>query len=54
MQGRYDEALQTATTNLQGSSHNLIYTHFEALRCLAEVRFRRNEVDEAERICSGS
>ena len=52
MQGRFDEALQTATTNLQGSSHNLIYTHFEALRCLAEVRFRRNEVDEAERICN--
>ncbi|HEU5459930.1 MAG TPA: protein kinase [Pyrinomonadaceae bacterium] len=51
VQGRYDEALQTATTNLQGSSHNLIYTHFEALRCLAEVHFRRNEVDEAERIC---
>ena len=29
----------------------MIYTHFEALRCLAEVRFRRNELDEAERIC---
>ena len=51
MQGRYDEALQTATTNLQSSSPNLIYTHFEALRCLAEVRFRQNEFDEAERIC---
>jgi tetratricopeptide (TPR) repeat protein len=51
MQGRYDEALQTATTNLQHSSSNLIYSHFEALRCLAYVRFRRQEIDEAERIC---
>jgi tetratricopeptide (TPR) repeat protein len=51
MQGRYDEALQTASTNLQQSSSSLIYTHFEALRCLAQVHFLRNEVDEAERIC---
>jgi tetratricopeptide (TPR) repeat protein len=51
MQGRLDEALQTATTNLQGSSRDLIYSHFEGLRCLAEVRFRRNELDEAERVC---
>ena len=51
IQGRYDEALQTATTNLQRSSSNLIYTHFEAIRCLAEVRFYRNEFEEAERVC---
>ena len=51
VQGRYDEALQTATTHLQRSSPNLIYTHFEALRCLAVVRFRRNELAEAEQVC---
>jgi tetratricopeptide (TPR) repeat protein len=51
MQGRYDEALETASTNLQHSSSSLIYTHCEALRCLAKVHFLRNELDEAERIC---
>lgn len=51
MQGRLDEALQTASDHLQRSTPNLIYTHFEALRCLAEVRFRRGELDEAERVC---
>ena len=51
MLGRYDQALQTATTYLQRSSPTLIYSHFEALRCLAEVRVRRNEFDEAERVC---
>jgi tetratricopeptide (TPR) repeat protein len=51
IQGRHDEALQTASTNLKGSSASLLYSHFEALRCLAEVHFRRNELDEAERIC---
>jgi tetratricopeptide (TPR) repeat protein len=50
-QGRYDEALQTASANLQSSSPTLLYSHFEALRCLAEVRFRRGELDEAEKIC---
>ena len=51
MQGRFDEALQTATTNLQLSSTNLFFSHFEALRCLAEVRSLRNEFEEAERVC---
>lgn len=51
MQGRYDEALQNATTNLQRSSTNLTFSHFEALRCLAEVRFLRNEIEEAARVC---
>jgi tetratricopeptide (TPR) repeat protein len=51
MQGRVDEALQNATTNLQLSSPNLSYSHFEALRCLAQVRFLRNEFEEAERVC---
>jgi ATP/maltotriose-dependent transcriptional regulator MalT len=50
-QGRYDEALQTASANMQSSSPTLLYSHFEALRCLAEVRFRRGELDEAEKIC---
>jgi tetratricopeptide (TPR) repeat protein len=40
--GRFDEALKTASTNLaQVGSTNLLYSHFEGLRCLAEVRFRR-------------
>jgi tetratricopeptide (TPR) repeat protein len=51
MQGRRDEALQTALMNLEQSSPRLLYTHFEALRCLAEVRFRRDEFAEAEQVC---
>jgi tetratricopeptide (TPR) repeat protein len=40
--GRYDEGLQTARENLAESGPTgLIYTHFEALRCLAAVHFRR-------------
>ena len=50
-QGRYDEALQTALTNLQSSSPSLLYSHFEALRCLAEVRLCRAELEEAEKVC---
>jgi ATP/maltotriose-dependent transcriptional regulator MalT len=50
-QGRYDEALQTASTSLQSSSPSLLYSHFEALRGLADVRFRRGELEEAEKIC---
>ena len=51
IQGRYDEALQTVSENLQNSSPSLLYSHFEALRCFAEVRFRRAEIDEAEQLC---
>lgn len=51
MQGRYDEALQNLTTNLQLSAPNLMYSHFEVLRCLAQVRFERKEFEEAERVC---
>lgn len=51
MQGRYDEALETASEHLKRSSPNLIYTHFEALRCLAEVHHLRGELDDAERLC---
>ncbi len=51
MLGRYDEALQTASDNLKNSSPALLYSHFEALRCFAEVRFRRAEMDEAVQLC---
>jgi len=51
MQGHRDEALQTALANLEQSSASWLYTHFEALRCLAEVRFRRDEPAEAEEAC---
>jgi len=51
MQGRKDEGLQTALANLEQSSASLLYTHFEALRCLAEVRLRRDELNEAEAVC---
>ncbi|MFZ0063596.1 MAG: protein kinase [Pyrinomonadaceae bacterium] len=60
--GRYDEALKTAEENYaEAAPTGLLYTHFEALRCLAVVRFRRasagnagldkQELDEAERWC---
>ena len=51
MQGRRDEALQTALANLEQACTSMLYTHFEALRCLAEVRFRRDELEEAEAVC---
>ncbi len=51
MQGRRDEGLETALANLEQSSASGLYTHFEALRCLAEVRFRRDELEEAEEVC---
>jgi tetratricopeptide (TPR) repeat protein len=51
MQGRRDEALQTALANLEQACTSMLYTHFEALRCLAEVHFRRDEIEEAEEIC---
>jgi tetratricopeptide (TPR) repeat protein len=62
--GRAEEALQTAEENLaEVAPTGLLYTHFEALRVLAVVRFRRalspkttaglfqGELDEAERMC---
>src|SRR5687767_7614012 len=48
--GRHNEALKTATDNLQRSSPNLLYTHFESLRCMAEVHLLRSELDEAVRV----
>jgi tetratricopeptide (TPR) repeat protein len=50
---RLDEALQTAQENFeQGESLGLIYSRAEARRCLAHVHFRRDELDEAERLCA--
>ena len=37
--------------NFKRSSPSLLYSHFEALRCFAEVRFRRGEIEEAEQLC---
>ncbi|MGH9957002.1 MAG: hypothetical protein ACREBC_07715, partial [Pyrinomonadaceae bacterium] len=49
----FDEALQTALENFAaGESLGLLYSRFEAHRCLAEVRFRRGELDEAESLCA--
>jgi tetratricopeptide (TPR) repeat protein len=48
-----DEALQTALANFQAcESLGLLYSRFEGHRCLAEVRFRRGEFEEAERLCA--
>jgi len=50
-----DEALQTALVNFQaGETSDLVYSRFEGSRCLAAVRFRRGEFDEAERLCAAA
>ena len=50
-----DEALQIALENFQaGESLGLLYSRFEGHRCLADVRFRRGELDEAERVCAAA
>jgi tetratricopeptide (TPR) repeat protein len=50
-----DEALQNALENFQAcESLGLLYTRFEGHRCLAEVRFRRGEFDEAVRLCGAA
>ena len=63
MRGRFDEALALAEETLKNRSRSLIYIDFEALRCLAAVRFARAkssefdasqqeyELAEAERLC---
>lgn len=51
IQGRHEEALKLAAASLKQSSRSLIYTHFEALRCMAEVHVRRSEFAEAEQFC---
>jgi hypothetical protein len=48
-----DQALQVAEENLAiGENLGLLYSRFDAHRCLAEVRVRRGELDEAERLCA--
>jgi len=48
-----DKALQTAQENFkQAESLGLLYSRSEARRCLAHVRFRRGEFEEAERLCA--
>ena len=50
-----DEALQTAFVNFNaGETLGLLYSRFEGHRCLADVRFRRGEFDEAERLCAAA
>ncbi|HEX6731126.1 MAG TPA: protein kinase [Pyrinomonadaceae bacterium] len=62
--GRFDEAQRIAEESVhEVGSTNLLFSRSEALRCLAEVRFRRaiagiadtknaiDELSEAERIC---
>ncbi len=49
IRGRYDEELSMATQSLGEVSANLIYTRFEALRCLASVRFQRALSGEFEK-----
>ena len=50
-----DEALQSALDNFEACEKlSLLYSRFEAHRCLAEVRFRRGELDEAERLCTAA
>jgi tetratricopeptide (TPR) repeat protein len=54
--GDFDKALRTATANLESAaSIGLLYTHFEALRGLAEVHFRRAQSgrDDGGRDISG-
>ena len=41
LRGRFDDALRIAEENAAEVSASLIYTRFEALRCLARIRFLR-------------
>ncbi|HSD45483.1 MAG TPA: protein kinase, partial [Pyrinomonadaceae bacterium] len=57
--GQFDKASQTATTNLEhAAAIGLLYTHFEALRGLADVHFQRalsgmyeGALDQAADVC---
>jgi tetratricopeptide (TPR) repeat protein len=51
----FDEALAMALESFEaGESLGLVYTRFEGHRCLVEVRYRRGEFDEAERLCAAA
>ena len=48
-----DKGLQTAQENFkQAESFGLLYSRSDARRCIAQVRFLRGELDEAERLCA--
>jgi hypothetical protein len=48
-----DEALRMALENFSSAEAlGLLYSRVEARRTLAHVRFRRRELDEAERVCA--
>ena len=50
-----DEALQMALENFSSAEAlGLVYSRAEGHRALAHVRFRRGELDEAERICAAA
>jgi tetratricopeptide (TPR) repeat protein len=50
--GRFDEALEIALDALARADElGLLYMRTEARRCLAHVRYRRRELDEALRLC---
>ena len=50
-----DAALQTALDNFRESENlGLLYSRFEAHRCLAVVHFYRGEYAEAERLCAAA
>lgn len=48
-----DQALEYAMENFRADeTSELVYTRFEAHRCLATVQLRRGEIAEAERLCA--
>jgi tetratricopeptide (TPR) repeat protein len=50
-----DQALEFALENLRlGEASGLLYSRFEAHRCLATVRLRRNELNDAEQLCAAA
>lgn len=52
-QQRLDEAQKMAQENYdQAETLGLLYSRCEARRCLAHVRLRRGELDEAEKVCA--
>ena len=55
LRGRFDDALNLGLENAHEASASMIYTRFEALRCLAAIRFLRAKSSEFDdRLISGS
>src|SRR5215813_13451985 len=49
----FDDALRLALENVQAADRmGVLYSRFDAHRCLADVRFRRGELADAERECA--